>query len=171
MILHQQTPSPADGFFSVHCESLTLAWCRPAGSRVIVTPLPAPTGTAAVEILHPVSPDQAARLIAADIANHGPSRHSAAASTRPDPPEYLLVNSLDGTTPGIMRTVDPLFIVLADPDTGILGTPSRVRSSADLSAEGWAYWWEDARRAFESLTVDFCHAVGTPPPPAFIAAP
>lgn|GEM_PF-6762543 len=145
MILHHQLCHPKNGqltpWLSVDCESLALFLNTPQGQRNIqesITPLE----------------------ITAVIESHSIQcvGKSALTYAQAEVPEWLLLNSEDSTTPAIMHTSDPIFISLADPTSAVIKAPEYYRSGVDLSAEGWAYWWEDAQRAFEKLTVESASA-------------
>jgi hypothetical protein len=189
MILHQQLLQPATGpllpWLALHLPSLTLALCEPKGNRITITqvaPFPGEITSAT-----PITPDTLFD-IAADIRHHlthvttgistdilplsslhtshsalGTSSSSLASCVF-ESSVYLLVNSLDGTTPGILHTGDPTALYLADPKTSILGHAQHFRSTVDLTVEGWLYWWEDALAHFQKLTIEFAQSTGTPVP-------
>ncbi len=173
MILHQQLPQPKDAplepWFAVHCESLTLFRCKPHGDAVAIFQLVPETSETAITSCTAMGQFRAAEAVANDLRRHSeqvvidtPLPLNSQLSTLNTP--YLLLNSLDGTTPAIMHTVDPVFICMADRKTAILHPTEHFRSSVDLSVEGWTYWHEDAQAHFEKLTVEFCQATGIPIP-------
>lgn len=172
MILHQQLPHPdatLDPWFALHCESLTIAICQPNDSRIHIS-LVNPTKPAN-EITNATTRADL-NIIAADIRHHLP-HYTTSISSLPNIQfpiaPYLLLNSLDGNTPAILHTQDPVALYLAE-ESGTLHPCQYFRSSIDLSVEGWAYWWEDAQRAFYKLTVEFMQATGAPVPPDIAAA-
>lgn len=182
MILHQQLPQPKTGpldpWFAVHCESITLALCTSwdtQGKRIQIEVFDHPKDAAIESHLSTGirAPNVIGSLISEDICKDrklrpGPIEVSAILSyeSQPStidyqpPPEYLLLNSLDGTAPAIMHTADPVFIAFADPATNVIRAPEHYRSSIDLTVDGWAYWWEDAQRAYEKLAVESAAAFG-----------
>jgi hypothetical protein len=177
MILHQQLPhtkdAPLEPWFAVYVESLTLAFCRHYGDTVAITQLipefTAPSFTSCPPNDYPIL---AEKLISGNISRHGknPVINPPSLLSQYSPPEWILLNSLDGTTPAVMHTADPVFICLADRKTAILHPTEHFRSSVDLSVEGWTYWHEDAQAHFEKLTVEFCQATGIPIPARIAAA-
>lgn len=162
MILHQQILQPKEGislsWLALHVESLTSVLCNPISCNLIEITVPPPFHGPITNITD-TPPHDLCAIIASDIQSHItglrtrvatlPSGHSALGTQ-----DYILVNSLDGTTPAILHTQDPVALYLADA-SGTLGSAERFRSATDLSAEGWAYWWEDAQRAFHKLTIAF----------------
>ncbi len=183
MILHQQIPQPTRGpllpWFAVHCETITLALCTSfdnQGRRIQLEVFDHPKDESIKSHLSTAlrTPNVVGSMISDDICKHGSFRtglievtaihsdDSQPSTINSEPlPSYLLLNNLhDGTTPAIMHTADPVFIAFADPATAILRAPEHYRSSVDLTVEGWAYWWEDAQRAFEKLAVESATAFG-----------
>ena len=68
-------------------------------------------------------------------------------------PEYLLVWDIHGRHPAIVRCADPMLIIPANPEKVIslaAATPY-YRTATDIPSEGWAYWWEDAHRAYDDF--------------------
>ncbi len=179
MILQQQLPHPRNGpllsWLALHSESLTLALCEPHAAVIRITPISYPSPIDHItNVISPASAPEDA--IAAVIRHHMPGRpiiilplitNHPAIGTLPD---YLLLNSLDGTTPAILHTQHPVALYFADPKTSLLGPAERFRSSVDLTPEGWAYWWEDAQRAFQKLTIEFMQATNMPVPTAIAEA-
>lgn len=177
MILHQQILQPETGprepWLALHVESLTLALCEQRGHAIHITAIHIIPPPSCVTSLNDLVPFLCADEVSRDIR-----RHIAGATTRtiqqspisnlksqiPDLPPYLLVNSLDGTTPAILHTADPVALYFADPITSTLSPAEHFRSTVDLSVEGWAYWWEDAQRAYHKLTIEFCQEAGIPIP-------
>lgn len=179
MILHQQLhhpeSAPLEPWLAVHCESLTLADCEFRENKYRVTAINHESTDFMISNVQRGNLVAFAAMIEKDIYQHLgikgssyplPTDHSALGTL----PSYILLNSLDGTTPAILHTQDPVALYFAQDPRGTLGNAEYFRSSRDLTAEGWAYWWEDAQRAFHKLTIEHLQATGTPVPPAIAAA-
>lgn len=179
MILHQQLLQPEHGprepWLAVHVESLTIAHCEDQGGTIRIHALKDGTEDFPFSNTQKGNPIAFAMMIEDDIAQHLGIRSSIHPLPASHPalgtlPDYLLLNSLDGTTPAILHTVDPVAIYFAQDERGTLGHAEHFRSSTDLSAEGWAYWWEDAQRAFHKLTIEFFAGAGMEVPAHITAA-
>jgi hypothetical protein len=97
-------------------------------------------------------------------ATIGRIRNVPFATARPNLPEYLIVWDVAGRHPSVIRTADPFVIIPATPENDKLlaGAIPYARTSTDHSVEGWAYFWEDAQRAWDDLIQPFYPS----PPPA-----
>jgi hypothetical protein len=77
-------------------------------------------------------------------------------------PEYLIVFDANGGHPAIARTQDPHFVIDINEKLQMLHTEHNFwRTTTDLSAEGWCYWWQDAQAAYENLAPDIIAATTT----------
>ena len=151
MILTQQVfeqPGLDECWWSVHVPTLALIRNSGKGSELRMEYVKPIEGTVAIQS----SPIPNREI----LAGRAKLTHAQA-----NPPEWILLNDPEtGTTPAIMHTADPVFIAFADPASAVLRAPEHFRSSVDLTVEGWTYWWEDAQRAFEKLTVESVAAFG-----------
>lgn len=181
MILHQQLPHPENGtplpWFAVHSQLLGICLCEQTGNLITITPIIQENPKALISSLSRVQTTYTLDDIGGAVCRHFHQEGFIARGIRlelkaPSPisnlqspiPNYILVNSLDGTTPGILHLGDPTALYLSEKNTAILQPTEHFRSAVDLSVEGWTYWWEDAQRAFLKLTIEFAQAVGTPVP-------
>jgi hypothetical protein len=180
MILHQQLLHPTTGprhpWLALHVASLTLALCKQRFETIHIHPITLPRGPFTTakpirlkEALHQIGIDIQALLPTTTIQTHA-EEPSPIPNPQSQIPLSILVNSLDGTTPGILHLADPIALYLADPETSILHPATVASSQQDISAEGWAYWWEDAQRAFHKQTIAFYQACKLPIPEAIQSA-
>ena len=77
-------------------------------------------------------------------------------------PEYLIVFDINGENPAVARTQDPHFIIAINEREEMLSSEhSYCRTTIDLSAEGWCYWWQDAQAAYETLVATILDATSS----------
>lgn len=172
MIYHAFSSIPKDSnkpftYWAIHGPTLTPVRVNVGpGGRVTLNIIPFTDTAAPVFMKHPESrpyPAAIAESIMASLQQGNPRlTHKATRTFTRDQvqvPEYLIVSRIDGTHPAIARTQDPHFVIDINERDQMLHTEHNFwRTTTDLSAQGWCYWWQDANTAYENLA------------PAFIAA-
>lgn len=167
MLLHALHHFPADpaadfSWWLVHVETLTPVQVHSSGRKITVQ-ITRPAETATPFRSHPEIPFDA-KAIGKDIfrefkAALGPACTFKTYHVRPaadaQAPEYLLVFDINGENPAIFRTQDPAAIFPIDTAANTLGPALAWSTATDISAEGWAYFWEDCMRAYEHLSEKF----------------
>lgn len=172
MILHAMNPdtpkqTPME-WWAVHAETLT-----PVHISIL------PSNIADIRVVEPTAPDatlfrshpkrnDTPREIARDVMeeinrnflqgiNLGSLTIGPTDAVTPLP-EHLLVMKANGENAAIFRTEFPRMIIPTRTDETMLGEPTHWTALEDLSAFGWAFYWEGCQQALDELA------------PAFIAA-
>lgn len=160
MILHALPTTPnAHSWWAVHAETLTpILIAQEKGRRR--SPIQIGIGTSDKTFpfgsahTHP-TPQQIAVETIQSIKQHILAKASIGTRSiihNPNLPEYMAVFHPDGSQPAIWRTADPAMIIPAQPGKETMLTqPTHWKSTTDLPAEGWAYWWQDCLEAWRKI--------------------
>ncbi len=165
MFLHALTTTPQQppySWWAIHVESLTPVKIHiGSGGRIALDIVSHPPSEIPAHSSHPDSVTDPAALthdllteLTATLTPHY-RLHRSRVVTREDSavPEFLLVFDHSGAHPAIARTQDPRCILPADPhdESSLSASFLAARTTTDLSADGWAYFWEDCQRAYDQL--------------------
>ena len=162
-----QSPPP---WWCFHAETLTpLRINRLPKGIVRVTAIDPPPGFLPVFQSHPgtFNHDLVITHLMPELAGVDPHIKLEKVHTLPrakvNLPAYLPIWDHQGGQPAIIHTVDPMVIILADSkdERKLSTTTPYYRTNVDLSAEGWAYWWEDASLAWDDLIKPFLPTPGS----------
>lgn len=163
MIYHAINSPNALRWWAVHAPTLTpLAIDATSGTHIGITIYPPDLSPFRS---HPqdFAGDAIAKLAYASVrsllADKAPAAMRIRLAKKPpaDLPEYLPVFNHEMEQPAIWRSQEPTMIIPAKPgEDYLLGAPSHWRTAADLSVEGWEYWWEDCQRAWDIFHAEVC---------------
>lgn len=174
MIYHTLTLDPVTGkarasWWAVHAETLTPIRVTIHGSdSVSLEIIGAPEGETPVFSSHPnvaidpaVIQQEVLLSIRCHLAAHARLKKVTLRERKEVTlPEYLLVFDHNGENPACFRTSDPhLIIPASQPEEEILGQPLYWRTSTDLPATGWEYWWTDCQLAWDAMVPDLLNAL------------
>jgi len=171
MFLHDLSTARLKGrsltmsWWAVHVESLTPVRIHIRGDCAGFAWCPAQPGPLAL-VSHPDAETNLSALEAA-LAGELPSVRLVRSRTLPsrhpenDPalPEHLIVFDINGDHPALWRTADPRVIFPVEVSLVVpecpyerLGAISLShRSTVELPASGWLYWWDECQDAYEEL--------------------
>lgn len=165
MLLHALQHFPADphadfSWWLIHVETLTPVHLHSSGRRIQVQIVRPPAATPPAIRSHSAvafDPQAIATEISREIRttfdlHRAFNSYALRDRNEIEVPEYLLTFDIQGVHPAIVRTHDPSMIL---PVGEQAPTPSQFiawSTATDLSAEGWAYWWEDCMRAYDRLS-------------------